>query len=363
MKIDLYKTALQKHNINPNEAQVEILKTLSKLDNEIILYTEKDIPLISTFLKKKERPKGIYLHGSVGTGKSTLMDLFFDELDIEKKHKVHFHAFMLEIHHYLHNLQNSPNNKKDIDLLKYASKYIAKQYQVLYVDELQISDIADAMIVGKLFRELMAQDVIIVITSNFAPEELYLNGLQRDSFLPFIDLIQDTMTLIKIDSVYDYRRSKLQSVETTYYLYNDVMDSQKFIFDSFLKLTNNSNAENMMLKIDGHELFCPITALDCTIFTFDQLCRSPLASSDYIAICQEFNVIILADIPELTSEEHNEAKRFIHLIDTIYDFKKTLICSSTTDIDSIYKAGKWNFEFKRTASRLHHMQTEDYLNS
>jgi len=175
--------------------------------------------------------------------------------------------------------------------------------------------------------------------------------------------MQETMTLIKIDSIYDYRRSKLQSVETTYYLYKEVMDSQKFIFDSFRKLSNNSTAENMMLKIDGRELFCPITASDCAVFTFDQLCRSPLASSDYIAICQEFNIIILANIPELTSEDHNEARRLIHLIDTIYDLKKTLICSSTTDIDSIYKSGKWHFEFQRTASRLHHMQTEEYLNS
>ncbi len=170
------------------------------------------------------------------------------------------------------------------------------------------------------------------------------------------------MQILQMNSDYDYRANKLKSVETTYYLYQEIIDSQKFILDSFTKLSNNIEAKNYLLDVDGRELICPITALDCVVFSFDQLCRSPLSSIDYIAICQKFSIIILSEIPELSSDEHNELRRFIHLIDTIYEFKRLLLCSAQTEIDSIYRVGKWHFEFLRTASRLREMQSEDYLN-
>jgi cell division protein ZapE len=312
-------------------------------------------------LSKSVSINGIYIYGSFGTGKSMLMDLFYDNLETKKKQKVHFNAFMLEVHEYLHKMKTSKN--KNIDFLVNVADYLAKQYKVLCIDELQIDDIADAMIVGKLFRELLKKQVILVITSNFAPDELYPDGLQRDSFLPFVDLMKEKMKILKMNHNHDFRINKLKSVETVYFLYQEAMDSQRFILDSFAKLTNNSEPVNMLLNIDGREILCPITAQDCCVFTFDQLCCAPLASSDYIAICQEFNVIIIAEIPELTSENHNEAKRFISLIDTAYDLRKILICSAKTDIESIYKAGKWHYEFKRTISRLHEMQSQEYLES
>ena len=360
--IDHYHLALQKNNIKLSQAQEQILAALAIFNDAIIDYCKKPKISITNLLSKKVAPQGIYLYGSVGTGKSMLLDLLYDHLSIKKKQKIHFHAFMLEVHHYLNDLKKFYPNKK-IDLLQYAAQYIAKKVQVLYVDELEISDITDAMIVGKLFRELLAKNVIIIFSSNFAPDQLYQDGLQRDSFLPFIDLMESKMQILKLNSKYDYRKHKVKSIEATYYIYKELMDSQKFIIDTFAKLTNNSSAENKLLNIDGRELICPITALDCAIFSFDQLCRSPLAASDYIAICQEFDTIILAEIPELSLAEHNEAKRFIHLVDTIYEFKKILICSSEVDIDSIYKSGKWHFEFLRTISRLHEMQSREYLES
>ncbi len=358
MKTDPSKLYLQKNNIKLNPAQEEILAALTQLNNKINLYMNKKR---SIFSKKQTMPQGIYLYGSFGTGKSMLVDLFFDNLVLKTKYKIHFRAFMLEIHQYLHKLKNSPKNKNDLDLLKYAASYIAKQYQVLYIDELEIGDIADAMIMGKLFRELIAQKVIILLTSNFAPEKLYQDGLQRDSFLPFIELMNKNMQILKMNSNHDYRKKKIKSVDTTYYIYKEEMDSQKFVYDSFIKLTNNSKPKNMLLNINSHELICPITAQDCAVFSFDQLCRTPMAAQDYIAISQEFNIIILSEIPELSKEEHNEAKRFIQLIDTLYEFKKILVCSAKTDIDSIYKEGKWHFEFLRTASRLHEMQSQEYI--
>lgn len=362
MKLDHYQDDLLKNNIKLNSAQEEILTVLANLNNQINDYNSKTGRLLASVpFKKQEILKGVYLYGFFGTGKSMLVDLFFSNLEIKEKYKIHYHAFMLEIHGYLNKLKSSPKNKKNADLLKYAAQYIAKQYKVLYIDELQVSDIADAMIVGKLFRELLKQKVIIIITSNFAPNDLYKDGLQRESFLPFIEVIQNNMQILKLNSTHDYRKNKLKSVETTYYIFKESIDSQRFILDSFSKLVNGSKAKNLILNINSHELICPITALDCAVFSFDQLCRSPMATSDYIAICEKFNFIILSEIPQLSKEEHNEAKRFIHLIDTIYEFKKTLICSAKVDIEHIYREGKWNFEFLRTASRLHEMQSKEYL--
>ncbi len=357
MNLTRYEKILQQNNITLNPAQAEILGALNELDNSI----DVDKGLLSSILQKSVSINGIYIYGSFGTGKSMLMDLFYDNLETKKKQKVHFNAFMLEVHEYLHKMKTS--KKKNIDFLANVAGYIAKQYKILCIDELQIDDIADAMIVGKLFRDLLKQQVILVVTSNFAPDELYPDGLQRDSFLPFIDLMKEKMQIIKMNHNHDFRTNKLKSVETVYFLYQEVMDSQRFILDSFAKLTNNSEPVNMLLNVDGREILCPITALDCCVFTFNQLCAAPLASSDYIAICQEFNVIIIAEIPELTSQDHNEAKRFISFIDTAYDLRKILICSAKNDIESIYKAGKWHYEFKRTISRLHEMQSQEYLES
>lgn len=356
--IEKYYKTLTENNIKPDQAQEQILEFLANLNQKINDSLSKK-NIIKKLLKKNELVRGLYLHGSVGVGKSILMDIFFENIATNKKQKTHFHSFMLEVHKYLH--QSQENKQKSSNPLKTIAKFLKEKFQVLYIDELYINDITDAMLVGKLFKELIDQDIIIVITSNFAPNELYADGLQRDSFIPFIKLIENQLDIIQMNSNYDYRAHKLKSVTSTYYIYKEIIDSQKFILDSFAKLSNNAPVKNYLLDVDGRELVCPLTTLDCTIFSFDQLCRAPLASSDYIAICENFNIIFISEIPELRADEHNELRRFIYLIDTIYEYKRLLICSSNTDIDSIYKSGKWHFEFLRTASRLKEMQSEDYL--
>lgn len=356
MSLDRYKAILEKNNIILNPAQVKVLEALSHLAEAIA--NEKRSLLSSIISIKPEVTKGVYVYGSVGTGKSMLGDIFFENIDIKKKQKIHFHSFMKEIHDYMHNSKISNSQ----DPLKNVAKFIASRAKVLYIDEFDIEDIADAMIVGKLFRELFELKVIILTTSNKEPDELYKDGLQRDSFVPFIDLIKEKMQILKMDHIYDFRKHKLSKVESSYFIYEEEMDAQRFAFDSFLKITDDATPHNKLLNIDGREFLCSMTAQECVILSFDQLCRAPMASNDYIAIAQEFDVIILIGIPKLSSDEHNEAKRFINLIDIIYDLHKVLICAAKTEIDSIYEQGKWHREFKRTESRLHEMQSKEYIN-
>ncbi len=345
MERDIYQIDLTKNNIKLDLAQEEIMSALANLSKSII--TGQNLL------------KAIYLYGEVGTGKTMLMELFFKHLKIGKKQKVHFHAFMLEVHELMQKLEKSKKDK--IDFIKYAARYLAEQYKLIYIDELHIDDIADAMIVGRLFKELFVNKVIIAITSNVAPKDLYKDGLQRENFLPFIETIEENSLILKINSKRDYRKEKLKSLKTVYYIYSEAMDSQTFVYDSFLKITNGNKPVNRVIHFNARDLMCPITSRDCAVFTFDQLCRSPLASADYIKICEEFSIIILAEIPKLSSDEHNEAKRFIDLIDTIYDFKRILLCTSKAHIEEIYQSGKWNSQFARTISRLQEMQSEEYI--
>lgn len=364
MTLALYHSLLIKNNIKLNPAQEEVLEKLADLNNRINLDENKTNKLLTKIkIRKQPSTKGIYLYGAFGTGKSMLVSLFFENLLISKKHRVHFYSFMSEIHDYLNKLKTSNKHKKLSDPLVHAAKYISSQFKLIYIDELQITDIADAMIVGKLFRELIKLKVIVIFTSNFSPNDLYKDGLQREAFLPFIELMEENLEIIKISSDFDYRQNKLKSIEKAYYIYEEVMDSQKFIYDCYLRLSNYSTPKNLVLNINSHELLCPVTSFDCAVFSFNQLCRAPLSSADYSAICDRFNTILISEIPKLSPEEHNEAKRFIALIDTIYEFKKIAICSAEVDIDHIYTEGKWSFEFKRTISRLHEMQSEEYSRS
>jgi cell division protein ZapE len=352
-------------NIKLDDKQKEVLKHLNQLAESIreYLHLRKQKKLFNIF-KKPYYPVGIYLWGSVGTGKSMLSEYFFNNVQTDKKLHVHFHKFMIDIHKSLKQLRQKDSSKTHrIDYLTQIAKNLSGQYLLIYIDELQITDITDAMIVGKLFREMLNQGIVILITSNRKPDDLYLGGLQRDSFLGFIELIKKQMHVVELSSQTDYRLEKIKSLNETYHIIAD-----QYV-DDFIKQTiefiiKDEPLEITSIEVNGREIICKESCKNLAIFDFNQLCSANLGSEDYIAICKKFNIIIIKNIPKLSSEARNEAKRFINLIDIIYEHKIKLICTAEVPPHLIYSniEGNEAFEFDRTISRLMEMQSEEYLN-
>ena len=305
--------------------------------------------------------QGIYVYGDVGRGKSMLMDRFFDEVEITKKRRVHFHSFMQEVHHRIYLLREEyKKNKKEADFLPRLAKAIAKEAQLLCFDEFQVKDIADAMILSRFFALLFAEGVTVVATSNRPPEDLYKDGLKRENFLPFIDLLKEKLEIVRLGGKEDYRRKKLGSLETTYFTPLG-KKADKFLKDLFAELASNHKPEPHNLDVNGRKLTLPRTYAHVAWCSFAELCATPLAAADYLKIAEEFDAVLLENIPILSSAKRNEATRFITLIDIFYENKTHLICTAEVSPEKLYPKGDNRFEFDRTISRLIEMQSADYL--
>ncbi len=299
--------------------------------------------------KKPDCPPGLYLWGGVGTGKSMLMDLFFAATRIERKRRVHFHAFMQEIHDGLHRCRNDGLD----DPLAVVANGVARQARLLCFDEMQITDITDAMLVGQLFAHLFAARVSIVTTSNRAPDELYKNGLNRQLFLPFIAQIKARMHVHQLLSEQDYRQH-LHHGKQTYFTPNDARATQA-LNQIWARLTGGKAAP-LVLTVKARKVILPAFHNGVARASFSDLCARPLGAGDYLAIAAHIRVLLLDDIPRLTRARSNEAKRFVTLIDTLYEAKIRLICSAAAEPNGLYPQGRGSFEFARTASRLREMQ-------
>ena len=348
----LYRMPLKKKsNITLDKAQQAIAETLDALR----LQLQKK----SMFTRKNAQ--GIYIYGDVGRGKSMLMDAFFDAVEIKNKRRVHFHSFMQEVHHRIHELREEyKKSKKEADFLPRVAKAIAKQAQLLCFDEFQVKDIADAMILSRFFELLFAEGVTVVATSNRPPEDLYKDGLKRENFLPFIDVLKSKLIILFLDGAEDYRRKKLGRLEKTYVTpLGKKADS--FIQNLFTELANGHAPEPQVLEVNGRELMLPRTYAHVVWCSFEELCTKPLAAADYLAIAQEFDTLLLENIPILSAAKRNEATRFITLIDVLYENKTQLICTADATPENLYKKGDSRFEFDRTISRLIEMQSQDYL--
>lgn len=301
---------------------------------------------------------GFYLWGDVGRGKSMLMDLFVETIKSRcPTRRIHFHAFMREVHQIMHAWRQANMSG---DLLERVILELAQEAQVLCLDELQVTDVTDAMILSRLFAGLMDQGVTVLFTSNRHPRSLYQGGLQRDQFLKFVDLLEARLPIVKIDSPHDYRLAQLKAMKQTYfYPRNEAADD--FLLSSWSTLTHGLPNEPLKIEVDGRILRVDKHTHGIAWLTFAELCMRPLGAGDYLELCSYCHTVLLQGIPKLTREDRNEAKRFVTLIDALYDHRVKLIATAETAPDGIYEAGDGTFEFTRTVSRLIEMQSESYL--
>ena len=309
--------------------------------------------LAGLFGKLPETPRGLYLWGGVGRGKSMLMDQFTDALDITAKRRVHFHAFMQEIHRGM----TAARKRGAEDALAPIAETVAADIRLLAFDEMQITDITDAMIVGRLFEKLFAGGVVIVTTSNRPPEDLYKDGLNRALFVPFIDLLRTRCQVVALDSPTDYRQHRLQGAQV---YFHPAGTAKGQIAGLWSDLTGGAAGDVLRLAVNGRVVDLPRFANGVGRASFWELCAKSLGPADYLAIAHAVRVLILEDIPQMSSANYNEAKRFVILIDALYEARVKLVASAADIPERLYLEGAGSFEFARTASRLREMQAADW---
>ena len=307
--------------------------------------------------------KGLYVYGEVGRGKTMLMDLFFESSAVRRKRRVHFHEFMADVHERVHAYRQEIKNGTlpEQDSIQRAAAAIAEEIWLLCFDEFHVTDIADAMILGRLFTRLFELGIVVVATSNLAPGELYKEGLNRGLFLPFIALLQRHCEVVRLDARIDFRLEKLTGMPTWYVLAD--AKAKAALDEAWRLLAGEHAGAPHELVVKGHIVRVPKAAMGVARFSFDDLCAQPLAAADYLKIAHEFHTVILDHIPVMEHARRNEAKRFIILIDTLYDHAVKLLASAQAQPDELYTAteGYEANEFKRTASRLIEMRSQSYL--
>jgi len=347
----------QNHILHDN-AQIQALQHLQKLLEQLLLRVEHEQkPLTQKLLAASpEKCRSLYIFGDVGRGKSMLMELFYEACPIKKKRRVHFNTFMLEVHAYTHKYRLH----QDMDAISSLAKHIRNSVMLLCFDEFHVTDIADAMILGRLFSKLFELGVVVVMTSNRHPHQLYQGGLLREKFLFFIKVLEYEAEVIELAAKKDFRLNSLPCSKKTYYYPLD-SEAASFIRQNYRELTHSAPISPIALSVLGREISLLSSYKNVALASFDQLCVDSLGSADYLAIADAFDTLIMAGIPKLTAEKRNEAKRFVTLIDALYEHKVKLICTAEVPAQELYLEGDGTFEFSRTVSRLIEMQSEAYL--
>jgi cell division protein ZapE len=308
-------------------------------------------------------PNGLYIWGSVGRGKTMLMDLFFDSLTVRRKRRVHFHAYMADVHERIHDWRQKlkTGEVEGDDPIRPVAESLATEARVLCFDEFAVVDIADAMILGRLFTALFELGVVVVATSNVPPDDLYKDGLNRTLFLPFIELLKERTEIVHLDARTDFRLEKLGDSPVYFTPADD--KARRALDELFARMTRGATPKAAKLKVHGRAVEVPAQAMGVARFPYAALCKRPLGASDYIAIARAYHTVIVDGVPALKPAQRDEARRLITLIDILYERRVKLILSAETEPQGLFHAetGAEAFEFARTVSRLAEMRSRDYL--
>src|SRR5689334_3733506 len=360
-----YRALIASGAIEADPAQAEVAEHLAELERRLAGYkpARKQGLLGRLFSDKEEPPRGLYVHGEVGRGKTMLMDLFFQHSPVSHKRRAHFHEFMADVHERIYNYRQgiARGEIADTDVIALTAGSIFDEAWLLCFDEFHVTDIADAMILGRLFAKLFELGTIVVATSNVAPDDLYKGGLNRALFLPFIVEIEDHMDVLRLDARTDFRLEKLAGVKMWLVPADGTADAA--LNQAWTRLTGGAPCRARDISIKGRILHVPCSSHGVARFSFADLCEKPLAASDYLRLAQDYHTILVDRIPVMDYAERNAAKRFITLIDALYDNAVKLMASAAADPLSLYLATDGNEanEFKRTSSRLIEMSSESYL--
>ncbi len=368
--VDRYLHLVQAGTMERDPAQVEVAEALDRLMSEIATsrLAAKSSALGWLFASKRpsrEAPKGLYIVGGVGRGKTMLMDMFFATLPVRRKRRVHFNDFMADVQDRIqkHRQARKDGTVREDDPIPPVAKSIAGEAWVLCFDEFSVTDIADAMILSRLFQALFAEGVVLVATSNVRPEDLYRDGLNRQLFLPFIGLLTSRAKVLTLDARKDYRLDRLNRMPV--YLTPDDGAAAAAIGEAWTAMTAGLSAAPGEVEVKGRRIVVPLAAGRHARFSFRDLCENPLGARDYLAIASAFDTLFVEHVPVMNDEMRNETKRFILLVDTLYDRKLRLVMSAAARPEALHvgKRGTEAFEFARTASRLTEMQGRDWLDA
>lgn len=364
--LNAYHTLVERQELTEDTGQIAVLVQLQALLTQLEGYAppaqKKRWFSFGKTAAPATFPRGVYIWGGVGRGKSMLMDLFFQHVPLPHKRRVHFHAFMMEIHAELHAWRQQHNaDAREQDPIPPLARRLARDSAVLCLDEFQVTDVADAVILSRLFGELLTLGVVVITTSNLPPGSLYRDGLQRELFLKFVALVEAQWDIIELASPKDYRLQYLKSMQQVYVTPLGGA-AEAFLETAFASLTCHAQKEQIDVPVSGRTLALQGHG-DVAWSSFSELCEQPLGAGDYLEIAREFHTLLLSDIPLMPPEMRNEAARFVKLIDALYDHRVKLICTAAAPPEALYTHGDTAFEFQRTASRLAEMQSEQYFAS
>jgi cell division protein ZapE len=363
-----YDAGVVAGRIERDAGQLAVIDMLARLEQRLVQFrlARKSSSLGWLFGGRESREpriKGLYIYGAVGRGKTMLMDLFFDASPVLRKRRAHFHEFMIDVHErvYAFRQQMKLGEHAGHDPIQLTADVLAQQAWLLCFDEFHVTDIADAMILGRLFARMFERGVVVVATSNVPPDELYMDGLNRALFVPFIHMLEEHMDIVRLDARTDFRLEKLAGLPVWYVPADRAADAA--LDDAWRRLGGGHEGTAQDLPLKGRAVHVPRAFMGVARFSFHELCEEPLAAADYLRIAREYHTIVLDRIPVMTFDTRNAAKRFIILIDTLYDMNVKLIASAAAEPDALYRAddGFEVQEFRRTASRLIEMRSQAYL--